>query len=121
MDIFIGLTEYKDLEGLTEELEKLGYITKWIDYKKKWTYLSTKIHGATEGDFHIHILEKGSKDYTGMILFRDYLRAHEEEKETYAKLKPTWARESQGISKVYADLKTGYIQTVLKKAKQKNY
>ena len=42
IDILIGLTEYKDLEKLTKEFEKLDYIIKWIDYKKEWTYLSSR-------------------------------------------------------------------------------
>lgn len=118
VDILIGLNPYKELENLTKQLEKLGYITKWIDYKKQWTYLSTKLHGATQGDFHIHILKKDGNDYKNMLMFRDYLTSHIEEREKYEKLKPMWQKDSKGISMAYAKLKTNYIENVLQKVKK---
>ncbi|NTU74232.1 GrpB family protein, partial [Candidatus Roizmanbacteria bacterium] len=118
IDIVIGVYPYEHIEDLTKELEKLGYITKWIYYDREWTYLSTKRHDATEGDFHIHILRKGSKNYQNWLLFRDYLREHENEKDRYAKLKPLWLASSKGVGMTYAQLKTDYINEVLKKARE---
>lgn len=118
IDILIGLAIYEGLGEITKKFEKLGYITKWINYKKEWTYLSNKLQNATEGDFHIHIIRKGSKYYKDWFLFRNYLISHSDERERYEKLKPVWLKKSKGVGMVYAGLKTEYIKSVLEKAKQ---
>ncbi len=86
VDILIGLDNFADWKRLKPELEKLGYINKFTVQEKQWAYFSSKLHGATQGDFHIHVLVKDSEDYRNWLIFRDYLRIHKEERDQYAKL-----------------------------------
>ena len=116
IDIVIGLKEYKELEKLTKEFEKIGYHTKWIDYENEWTFLCSRPHDSIEGDFNIHITRYGNNRYKNFLIFRDFLRGHNDEKERYEKLKSVWLKKSKGVSMVYAKLKTKYIQSVLEKA-----
>ena len=60
IDIVIGLDEYKSLEEVVKEFEKLGYTTKWIDYENEWTFLCGRPHNSKEGDFNIHITRSGN-------------------------------------------------------------
>ncbi len=67
---------------------------------------------------HIHITYFGSKEHRDKILFRDYLRKHPEEAKRYYELKKQWSIEAGPDGSKYTELKTKYIEEVLKKARK---
>jgi len=67
---------------------------------------------------HIHITFSGSKEYKDKLLFRDYLRQHIEEARTYFELKKRWSIEAGSDPSKYTELKTPYINRILKKARR---
>ncbi len=118
IDILIGLDNFEtDVENTASKLNKLGYISKFIDKKSEWAFLHNK-EETSQGDFHIHIIRKGSKDYEDWFLFRDYLRLHSEEAKMYSDLKSKWLEQSGGNGEKYAGLKTDYIYSVIQKARE---
>jgi GrpB-like predicted nucleotidyltransferase (UPF0157 family) len=52
----------------------------------------------------------------GSKAFRDYLRAHPEEAETYERLKRRLAAEHQTDREAYTDAKSAYVESVMRKA-----
>ena len=117
----VTLHPYRDDLPILFQKEKeriIGFIPyiKDIHHVGSSTYLSTKLHNATEGDFHIHILRKGGQTYHDWLTFRNYLRSKKKEQKKYAELKLIWLNKSKGVGMAYAKLKTDYIKTVLKKA-----
>jgi len=120
VDILIGLENFhRDVNEVANTLTKLDYVYKFIVKEKEWAYLSNKTT-SSKCFFHIHLVNKKSKNYKDWFLFRNYLRKHQEEKERYAKLKPKWLRESKGVGLAYAGLKTKYIKSVLDKTRKEN-
>ena len=118
VDILIGLKNFhQEVERVANKLTQLGYTYKFIVKEKKWAYLSDKVT-FPKCYFHIHLVQKNSKNYQEWFLFRDYLRKHPEEREKYAKLKSMWLIKSKGVGLVYADLKTKYVKSVLDKARR---
>lgn len=67
---------------------------------------------------HIHITYFGSKEHIDKILFRDYLRRHQEEARRYYELKKRWSEEAGEDRAKYTKLKTAYILEVLEKARR---
>jgi GrpB-like predicted nucleotidyltransferase (UPF0157 family) len=49
------------------------------------------------------------------LAFRDYLRAHPEEAETYARLKRRLAAEHPRDREAYTDAKSAYVEGVMRK------
>lgn len=120
VDILIGLRDFdQEVEEIANKITQLGYEYRFIVKEKKWAYLKNKTT-SSECYFHVHLVQKNSRDYQDWFLFRDYLRKHPEEREKYAKLKPNWLKKSKGVGLVYAGLKTEYVQSVLNKARKEN-
>lgn len=68
--------------------------------------------------FHIHLSWAETGDAARCIRFRDYLRSHPEEARRYYLLKKKWAKEAAGERAKYTDMKTPYIEGVLKRASE---
>ncbi|PIX73845.1 hypothetical protein COZ39_01515 [Candidatus Roizmanbacteria bacterium CG_4_10_14_3_um_filter_33_21] len=118
VDILIGLENFeKEVEEIASKIIQLGYKYRFNVKEKKWAYLKNKTT-SSKCYFHIHLVQKNSKDYQDWFLFRDYLRKYQKERNKYAKLKPIWLKKSKGIGLVYAGLKTKYVQSVLEKARK---
>jgi GrpB-like predicted nucleotidyltransferase (UPF0157 family) len=64
-----------------------------------------------------HVMEKGHFDIKRKLDFRDYLRAHPDEAETYGTLKERLAAENtQGVAE-YIEGKDGFVKAIIAKAK----
>jgi GrpB-like predicted nucleotidyltransferase (UPF0157 family) len=64
---------------------------------------------------HVHVTETHGEMWQ-RLAFRDYLRAHPEEAETYERLKRRLAAEHQTDREAYTDAKSAYVESVMRKA-----
>ena len=71
-----------------------------------------------EGDYHVHIVVKGSEECVNMIKLRDYLRANPDEAKKYFEMKSVFAKEAGYDRKTYKALKSKYVSELVKKANQ---
>lgn len=71
-----------------------------------------------EGDYHVHIVVKGSEECVNMIKLRDYLRANSDEAKKYFEMKSVFAKEAGYDRKTYKALKSKYVSELIKKANQ---
>jgi GrpB-like predicted nucleotidyltransferase (UPF0157 family) len=69
---------------------------------------------------HIHITYYGSREAYTKILFRDYLRKHPDEARNYHRTKLELMEKSFPDRNRYIDLKSTYIEDILKKAEKDN-
>jgi GrpB-like predicted nucleotidyltransferase (UPF0157 family) len=63
------------------------------------------------------MVEEDSRDWQGMLLFRDFLRAHPDAARDYADLKRRLASQHRTDAETYTNEKGPVIQKVLKQAK----
>ena len=77
-------------------------------------------YNETDLHTHIHITFHNSGAHKDMVAFRDYLRLHPEEANTYYELKKEWSREAGSNASKYTELKTRYINEVLDKARKES-
>jgi GrpB-like predicted nucleotidyltransferase (UPF0157 family) len=64
---------------------------------------------------HLHVTEAHGEMWQ-RLAFRDHLRAHPEEAETYGQLKRRLATEYRTDREAYTDAKSAYIERVMRKA-----
>ncbi len=112
IDIMLGIDHWKEAEGVVEKLKQIGF-THVHPKENGRIFLSDKKE-STIGNFHIHIVKKGSKAYKEILAFRDYLRKNKKEIEKFYKLKLKWHQESKGNRKRYNELKEKYVKEILK-------
>jgi GrpB-like predicted nucleotidyltransferase (UPF0157 family) len=67
---------------------------------------------------HVHALERTGEEYIRHLLFRDYLRAHDERAGAYEELKRHLAETVGEQREVYTEMKTDFVMETLRMAEE---
>jgi GrpB-like predicted nucleotidyltransferase (UPF0157 family) len=117
IDILIAVRSLAAAQAtFVEALRNLDYVY-WADNPKKDRMFFVKgmpPFGAKRSH-HVHVTEPDGEMWR-RLAFRDYLRAHPEEAETYERLKRLLAAEHRTDREAYTDAKSAYVESVLLKA-----
>jgi GrpB-like predicted nucleotidyltransferase (UPF0157 family) len=99
-----------------EALRRLDYVY-WADNPKKdrMFFVKGMPPFGSKRSHHVHVTEPRGEMWK-RLAFRDYLRAHPEEAETYGRLKRRLAAEHQTDREVYTAAKSAYVASVMRKA-----
>jgi GrpB-like predicted nucleotidyltransferase (UPF0157 family) len=134
IDMMPGLRSLDDAPPLIPLLAIIGY--KYVPEFEHDTasgpgmpfrrYFRKDVDG--ERAFHLHMVEVGSEFWIDQLLFRDYLRAHPEAADEYARLKRQIAARynatltvTSEINRGYTDYKTDFIESVKATARAERY
>ena len=112
LDIAIAVKDFEEARICIEPLCKMGYTFKGENGIPRRHYF-LKGEPCTH---HIHLLEKDSEEWEKLILFRDYLRTHQNTAEEYKKLKRHLSERHREDRKVYQAAKTDFVEAVIRKS-----
>ncbi|MGA2287270.1 GrpB family protein [Bradyrhizobium sp.] len=103
-------------EPFVEVLRELDYVY-WADNPKKnrMFFVKGMPPFGSKRSHHIHVTEPHGEMWQ-RLTFRDYLRAHPQEAQTYERLKRRLAVEHQTDREAYTDAKSAYVESVMRKA-----
>ena len=121
IDILLQVADSSAEESYVPPLADLGYAVRvrepgWLEHR----VLSRRV---TEGDPHsvnLHVLSPGlgSAEIDRMLGFRDWLRAHPDDRERYAALKRELATQRWRFVQDYANAKSEVVEEILARALQ---
>ena len=115
IDIMVVLKSFSDFEFVRDVFLNIPYSVK-LDSDPDEILIRK---GPEENRTHfIHVVEEGSQRCINTILFRDYLREHDDVKKEYEDLKIILAKKYENDRKMYTASKNEFIQNVLKLAKE---
>src|ERR1700722_4946845 len=117
IDILVAVRSLAAAQGtFVEGLRGLDYVY-WADNPKKdrMFFVKGMPPFGSKRSHHVHVTEPQGEMWQ-RLAFRDYLRAHPAEAETYERLKKRLAAEHQTDREVYADAKSAYVASVMRKA-----
>lgn len=117
IDILIAVRSLAAAQAtFVEALRKLDYVY-WADNPKKdrMFFVKGMPPFGSKRSHHVHVTEPRGEMWQ-RLAFRDYLRAHREEAETYERLKKRLAAEHQTDREAYTDAKSAYVASVMRKA-----
>ena len=115
IDIMVVLKSFDDFEFVRSKFLDMLYSIK-LDSDPDEILIRK---GPEENRTHfIHVVEDGSQRCINTLLFRDYLRNHENVKKEYENLKKMLAKKFENNRKMYTASKNEFIQNVLKLAKE---
>ena len=99
-----------------EALRNLDYVY-WAENPKKdrMFFVKGMLPFGSKRSHHVHITEPDGEMWR-RLAFRDYLRDHPEEAETYERLKRRLAAEHQTDREAYTDAKSAYVESVMRRA-----
>lgn len=116
IDMIAAVESFSNLDDFIEPLQKLGY-----EYMPERMFDDRKFFpkGArSKRTHHLNIVLKDDVDeWESPLLFRDYLRSHEQARDEYARLKYSLAEKYSADRQMYTKSKNDFIQRILQKAK----
>lgn len=119
IDIYVGVKDFDVLRETIKIMQENGYDDVRDEIAEKEEVLA---HRGPQNNrtHHIHIIIQDSPRYKNTLLFRDYLRSHEEAMREYQALKLSLAEKYRNERPVYTASKNDFIQSIIKKAQQES-
>lgn len=115
IDMIVAVKSFDDLPEFADRLQQLGY-----EYMPERMFSDRKFFPRGSREKRTHhlnlVLQDDPEQWTKPIAFRDYLRIHEAERNEYAKLKTTLAKQYADDRAVYTKLKDDFLQSIFDKA-----
>jgi GrpB-like predicted nucleotidyltransferase (UPF0157 family) len=114
IDILMVVDDLQELDMMSSSFEGLGYQAKGengIPGRRYYQRLDGEVHL-----FHLHAFEKDHPEVERHLIFRDYLRLHQDAAQAYAQLKIDLANTFPLDAKSYTSCKTAFILDIDQKA-----
>lgn len=106
VDILLGVRKISDADGFIPKMIELGY-----EYRNNFeNVMPYRRYFTKPGFYHIHTVEVTSEFWRRHLLFRDYMRAHDEIRDAYFKTKSKLAEQEWDDTNDYAYAKTEFIK-----------
>jgi|SRR3989344_1891384 len=116
IDINVAISSLKDIGIFIKELPKLGY-----EYIPERMFADRKFFPkgpAEERTHHLNLVEITSEtEWKDKLLFRDYLRIHQEAREIYSKVKQGLADKHPDNREEYRKQRSVFVDSIIKRAK----
>ncbi len=113
IDVQISIATFEPLDAFRLPLEGLGYVFRADNPERTKRYFREP---PGQRRTHIHVRQAGSFSEQLALLFRDFVRAHSDMADEYARLKLDLARRYRDDRVAYTDSKQPYIGTVVARA-----
>jgi GrpB-like predicted nucleotidyltransferase (UPF0157 family) len=116
IDVLLGVNKLSDAEDIIPNMEHLGYeyVFKYEDIMPERRYF---VKSQNEISIeHIHTVEITSEFWKRHLLFRDFLRLHDNVRDKYYRLKKKLANIDWEDPMGYTDAKTDFIRKIEKEA-----
>jgi GrpB-like predicted nucleotidyltransferase (UPF0157 family) len=114
IDILLGVKKISDADEFIPKMLELGY-----EYRNNFEHVMPYRRYFTKpGYYHVHAVEVTSEFWRRHLLFRDYLRAHDDVRDAYYKIKKELAEREWNDTNDYALAKTEFIKRIEKEAEE---
>ena len=112
IDMLLVVTNSADEPSYVPEMEAAGYTLRirepdWFEHR---------LFKGPDTDINLHVFSSGTSEIDRMLLFRDWLRSNETDREKYAQVKQNLAKNKWRYVQNYADAKTSIVQEIMKQA-----
>jgi GrpB-like predicted nucleotidyltransferase (UPF0157 family) len=112
VDIVLLVGDSADESAYVPQLEAAGYVLQ-LREPEWWEHRLLKDHNP---DVQIHVCTVGSSEVERMLLFRDRLRSHIEERDLYERTKRELAAGQWVYIQDYADAKSSVVEGIIARA-----
>lgn len=112
IDMVLAVPDTRDEEAYVKPLEAIGYTLRirepdWYEHR---------VLKHTEPQVNLHVFSEGCEEIGQMLLFRDWLRTHEDDRRLYEQTKRDLASRTWKYVQNYADAKTEVVRQILARA-----
>ena len=112
VDIVLVVSDSSDEGAYAPSLEAAGYVLRirepdWYEHR---------LFKGPDTNVNVHTFSEGCEEIDRMLLFRDWLRDHEDDRVRYAEAKRELAGREWKYVQNYADAKSDVVQEILARA-----
>ena len=113
IDMLLAVPDSADEPAYVPALEDAGYVLSirepdWFEHR---------LFKGPDTDINLHVFTVGSAEIDQMLMFRDWLRADEADRDAYLRVKRDLAKRTWRHVQHYADSKTAIVQQVMARAR----
>jgi GrpB-like predicted nucleotidyltransferase (UPF0157 family) len=112
IDIVLAVADSSDERSYVVGLETGGYTL----HVREPEWHEHRMFKGTGNAVNLHVFSVGCPEIERMLVFRDWLRAYEPDRELYARSKRILARQEWKYTQNYADAKTPVVEEILARA-----
>lgn len=114
VDVLLAVADSADEAAYLPALEAAGYMLRirepdWHEHR---------LLKGPDTDVNLHVFSAGSREVERMLLFRDRLRAVDEDRERYVAAKRALAERRWEHTQQYADAKTPVVEEIIARARR---
>ena len=112
IDIVLAVPDSADEAGYVPALEAAGYVL----HNREPGWFEHRMFKGPEADINLHVFSAGEAEIDRMVLFRDWLRSHDADRDAYVQVKRELAQRNWRHVQYYAEAKTGIVHQIMAQA-----
>ena len=112
IDITLLVRDSADEPAYVPALEAAGYVLRI----REPNWHEHRVFKGPDTDVNLHVFTDGSVEFDRMVGFRDWLRAHPEDRDLYLRTKRELAARTWRHVQHYADAKTAVVEEIIARA-----
>jgi GrpB-like predicted nucleotidyltransferase (UPF0157 family) len=112
IDIVLAVPDSADEAAYVPALEAAGYVLRG----REPDWFEHRFFKGTDADINLHVFSAGAAEIDRMVLFRDWLRSHDGDRDAYLRVKRDLAQRTWRHVQHYADSKTAIVQEIMARA-----
>jgi GrpB-like predicted nucleotidyltransferase (UPF0157 family) len=114
IDMLLALADSSDESAYVPPLEAAGFVLRirepdWYEHR---------VFIRADMALNLHVFSAGCSEIERMLLFRNWLRAHPDDRQLYERTKRELARREWKYTQNYADAKTAVVEEILARARE---
>jgi GrpB-like predicted nucleotidyltransferase (UPF0157 family) len=114
IDIVLAVPDSADEEAYVPAMEAAGY-TLWA---RQPDWFEHRMFKGPDTDINLHVFTAGAAEIDRMLLFRDWLRANDADRDAYLQAKRDLAKRTWRHVQHYADAKSAIVEQIIARATQ---
>jgi len=112
VDIVLAVPDSSDEQAYVPALEAAGYVLR----AREPGWFEHRMFKGPDTDVNLHVFTAGAAEIDRMLLFRDWLRANDADRDAYLQVKRDLARRTWRHVQHYADAKTAIVEQIIARA-----
>jgi GrpB-like predicted nucleotidyltransferase (UPF0157 family) len=112
IDILLAVPDSANEQAYVPALESVGYVLRI----REPHWFEQRLFKGPDTNINLHVFTVGAAEIDRMLLFRDWLRADDADRDAYLRVKRDLAKRSWRHVQHYADSKTAIVQQILARA-----